>query len=186
MLNRLGRINPANLAQLTQHLESNKDRLTADVSSYAPNRQRYWLQHEWDLGKRTFTPAIRDERIWRYCQYWMPDADLGLVVHGVVVAHLVNAYAGLRRKLSPHEEEILQRGWQAPVGPYAIMDSRADAMEGDLLMQQGDRERATARYQSAWERLAPLLAQWDRSRAVMSGEHLRSLRQRLLPHVTQP
>lgn len=104
----------------------------------------------------------------------------------VVVAHLVNAYAGLRRKLSPHEEEILQRGWQAPVGPYAIMDSRADAMEGDLLMQQGDRERATARYQSAWERLAPLLAQWDRSRAVMSGEHLRSLRQRLLPHVTQP
>lgn len=98
MLNRLGRINPANLAQLTQHLESNKDRLTADVSSYAPNRQRYWLQHEWDLGKRTFTPAIRDERIWRYCQYWMPDADLGLVVHGPIgiTPHRDDSYADWR------------------------------------------------------------------------------------------
>ena len=83
-----------------------------------------------------------------------------------VVAHLVNAYAGLREKLGPHEQQIIQRGWQAPVGPYAIMDSRADAIEGELLMRRGDGEMATARYQSAWKRLAPLLDQWDRSRAV--------------------
>ena len=98
MLNSLGQINPDNLAQITEHLNSNRDRLTTDVSSYAKDRQRYWLQHEWDLGKRTFTPATQDERIWRYCKTWMPDADLGLVVYGPIgiTPHRDDSYADWR------------------------------------------------------------------------------------------
>jgi hypothetical protein len=97
-LNRLGRIQPSNLAQLTEHLEQTSERLTPDISSYARNRKRYWLQHEWDLKQRTFTPAIRDERLWAYCKYWMPQADLGLVVYGPIgiQPHRDDSYADWR------------------------------------------------------------------------------------------
>jgi hypothetical protein len=98
MLNHLGRIQPANLTALVRHLESHPDRLTSDISSYAKDRKSYWLQHKWDLGSRSFTPALRDERIWNYCRYWMPDADLGLVVHGPIgiTPHRDDSYADWR------------------------------------------------------------------------------------------
>ncbi len=86
----------------------------------------------------------------------------------------------------PIQHSFGKVGCHTPAVSAGAVQAWLPYTSSDLLMQQGDRERATARYQSAWERLAPLLAQWDRSRAVMSGEHLRSLRQRLLPHVTQP
>ena len=102
-----------------------------------------------------------------------------------VVAHLVDAFAHLRRKLLNHEEQIVKRGWQAPVGPFAILDSRAEAMHGDLEMLRGDREAAEQHFRRAWQIIGPIVEQWDRSRDVLAGEHLRQLRQRLLPYVSQ-
>ncbi|MEC9379071.1 MAG: hypothetical protein VX528_08905, partial [Candidatus Latescibacterota bacterium] len=102
-----------------------------------------------------------------------------------VVAHLVDAFAHLRRKLLSHEEQIVKRGWQAPVGPFAILDSRAEAMHGDLEMLRGDREAAEQHFRRAWQIIGPIVEQWDRSRDVLAGEHLRQLRQRLLPYVSQ-
>ena len=98
MINALGQMKPANLDQLTKHLGTNRERLQPDLSSYATNRQRYWLQHEWGLKERTFSPAIRDERIWQYCKYWMPEADLGLVVYGPIgiKPHRDDSYADWR------------------------------------------------------------------------------------------
>ena len=95
MLNKLGQIDIVNLNKIIDHLNSHKYRLTRDVSTYAKGRQRYWLQHEWDLKNRKFIPAIKDERIWKYCKYWMPDADLGLIVHGPVgiTPHRDDSYA---------------------------------------------------------------------------------------------
>ena len=97
-LKNLGMINSENYNSITSHLNQNKNRLTLDVSTYATNRQRYWLQDEWDLKNRKFIPGIKDERLWNYCKHWMPDADLGLVVYGNVgiTEHRDDSYADYR------------------------------------------------------------------------------------------
>ena len=95
MLLTIGNVGETNLKLITDHLNSHKQRLTRDASNYAKNRQRYWLQHEWDLKNKKFTPAIKDNRLWQYCKHWMPDADLGLVVYGPVgiTPHRDDSYA---------------------------------------------------------------------------------------------
>ena len=89
---------------------------------------------------------------------------------------------------SPTPEQVNQLmvdcfNW--PVGPFAILDSRAEAMHGDLEMLRGDREAAEQHFRRAWQIIGPIVEQWDRSRDVLAGEHLRQLRQRLLPYVSQ-
>ncbi|MBO77045.1 MAG: hypothetical protein CME17_06385 [Gemmatimonadetes bacterium] len=97
-IRKLGIIQPQTVETITNHLADKMDRLAPDMSNYARNRQRYWLQHEWDLKNREFIPAIRDERIWNYCKHWMPDADLGLVVYGPIgiTPHRDDSYADWR------------------------------------------------------------------------------------------
>lgn len=95
---KLGIISPEIVQTIRTHLETTKHSLALDVSSYAKDRQRYWLQHEWDLLNKQFSPAVRDERLWKYCKTWMPDADLGLVVYGQIgiTAHRDDSYADWR------------------------------------------------------------------------------------------
>lgn len=97
-INTLGIIQPETVKTITDHLNSQNDRLTPDVSNYARNRQRYWLQHEWSLNNKTFIPGIKDERLWNYCKHWMPDADLGLAVYGSIgiKPHRDDSYADWR------------------------------------------------------------------------------------------
>ena len=97
-INKLGVISPQIVKTITDYLDSQKTRLSPDKSSYSLNRQRYWLQHEWSLNKRTFIPAVQDERLWNYCKHWMPDADLGLVVYGPIgiKPHRDDSYADWR------------------------------------------------------------------------------------------
>lgn len=98
MVRELGIIEPKRLQGVLTHLGNNKHNLKPDVSNYARNRQRYWLQHEWSLNKRVFLPAVKDKRLWTFCKEWMPDADLGLVVHGPVgiQPHRDDSYADWR------------------------------------------------------------------------------------------
>ena len=98
MLRQLGIIEPDQVQSIVEHLNAHKERLSPDVSSYAKNRSRYWLQHEWSLNKRSFSSAVKDSRIWDLCKEWMPDADLGLVIHGPVgiKPHRDDSYADWR------------------------------------------------------------------------------------------
>ena len=99
------------------------------------------------------------------------------------VAHLVEAYAHLRNRLKPYEEKMLAQGWQAAIPPLGIMDARFDAMRGDLATMRGATFAASEWYRSAWQRLAPVFEDWDRDREMLSGEHMKKLRQRLLPYI---
>ena len=94
----LGLINSKTVETITDHLNGHKDRLELDVSNYARNRKRYWLQRKWNLDNKTFEPGIIDERIWKYCKHWMPEADLGLVVYGPIgiKPHRDDSYADWR------------------------------------------------------------------------------------------
>jgi len=98
MLKQLGMVNPDNYKNVINYLKENKQRLGFDVSNYARGRERYWLQYQWDLKERCFSPAIKDERLWSWCKTWMPDADLGLVVYGSVgiTPHRDDSYADWR------------------------------------------------------------------------------------------
>ena len=86
------------VANVVTHLNKQQGNLSADVSSYAKGGQRYWLQAEWDLQKRTFRPATHDPRLWQLCRLVMPDADLGLVVYGPIgiTLHRDDSYADWR------------------------------------------------------------------------------------------
>lgn len=97
-IKRLGIINPQNQKAIIRHLSENDERFTYDLSSYAKNRKSYWLQSRWNLKDRIFEPGIRDKKIWDYCKTWMPDADIGLVVHGDVgiTEHRDDSYADYR------------------------------------------------------------------------------------------
>jgi hypothetical protein len=94
----LGTITNTSVEKLVAYLSKHKNRLQQDVSSYAPGRNRYWLQFEWDLRNKTFTSGHEDPVLWKYCKQWMPDADLGLVVHGPVgiKPHRDDSYADWR------------------------------------------------------------------------------------------
>ena len=94
----LGIIQPERVNDITNYLSTQMNRLVPDVSSYAKNRQRYWLQYEWDLKNRTFSHAVKDVKIWDLCKEWMPDADLGLVIHGPIgiTPHRDDSYADWR------------------------------------------------------------------------------------------
>jgi len=96
MLTLIGRT--SQLSTITDYLSTTKHHLGHDISRYAFNRQRYWLNNEWDLKDRCFKPAVKDERLWNYCKHWMPDADLGLVVYGSVgiTPHRDDSYADYR------------------------------------------------------------------------------------------
>ena len=85
-------------SQLRELLNSYQSSLTADHSSYAPGRQRYWLQAEADLTKanvgKVYKPAVVIPKLWDYCSKiyseaiahseldYNPNADLGLVAYG--------------------------------------------------------------------------------------------------------
>lgn len=99
------------------------------------------------------------------------------------LSHLVEAFQDRRGKLQPHEEGMLARGWSAPVKPLAIMDARFAAMQGDLALLGGDASLAAERYRQAWQHIAPIVGDWGRDRELLSGEHMKKLRNRLLPYV---
>ena len=94
----LRQLSENDIQALTTHLDSLTPWLEDDVSNYAKGRKRFWLQHEWDLRNRTFSPALKDERLWTFCKRMMPSADLGLAVYGPVgiSLHRDDSYADYR------------------------------------------------------------------------------------------
>jgi hypothetical protein len=97
-ITKLGIIEPQQVKEITDHLNDNKDRLEADFSNYAKGRQKFWLQHQWDLKDRTFIKGHNDPWLWSICKQWMPDADLGLACHGPIgiKPHRDDSYADWR------------------------------------------------------------------------------------------
>ncbi len=84
MLEIIQKISPETCSQIIAHLKERKERLESDHSSYARGREKYWLEHSWNLKERRFHKAIHDERLWVFLKRLWPKADLGLVVHGSV------------------------------------------------------------------------------------------------------
>ena len=98
MVRRLGILSAKGVAAFVTKLEEHRNLLIPDVSSYARGRQRFWLQHEWNLKLRCFQPALVDQELWSMCLKWMPNAKLGLAVHGPVgiSLHRDDSYADWR------------------------------------------------------------------------------------------
>lgn len=83
--------------QIREALDFLQPYLTKDVSRYAFDRDRLWLEHEADLRKeaegKIFYSAIKQERLWNWCtkiyemaankcQVKTTQCDLGLVAYG--------------------------------------------------------------------------------------------------------
>lgn len=98
MIKGIKTIDPKNVQIIIEHLEKHKDKFTLDKSNYALNREKFWLEWEWDLLERKFIPGIKDKKLWDLCKIWYPEADLGLVVHGDVgiELHRDDSYAAFK------------------------------------------------------------------------------------------
>lgn len=98
MLRKLGLLSDKEVAEFITQLEEHRTLLSPDASSYARGRQRFWLQHEWNLKLRCFQPALMGQKLWSICKQWMPNADLGLVVYGSVgiALHRDDSYAAYK------------------------------------------------------------------------------------------
>ena len=98
MINKITLLPQQRVERIVSHLERHKNRLKPDVSNYSKGRMRYWLNHEWDLKSRKFSPGVQDPRLWTFCKELMPEADLGLVAYGSIGIgpHRDDSYADWR------------------------------------------------------------------------------------------
>lgn len=124
-------ISEANVQAIREHLDGLKQHLSADVSTYAKGRQRFWLEAEWDLKHRVFRPALHDERLWSYCKKIWPEAELGLAAYGPIgiKMHRDDSYADYTAvTINLGEVEAWRynqqyQGWgYGPQGPPNITD----------------------------------------------------------------
>jgi len=96
VLQRIHRISPANQLAIRSDLEQYKDILTSDVSQYAPNRKRAWLDAEWDLKHKRFIKAHpMHDRLRVYLQKLNIPFDLALIAYGAsgISWHRDDSYA---------------------------------------------------------------------------------------------
>ena len=98
MIKKLGIIEHQEFVEFTDLLNAHKDKLEADVSNYAKGRSKLWLNHQWDLKDKVFTPGVQDSKIWDICKQWFPEADLGLAAYGSIgiTPHRDDSYADFR------------------------------------------------------------------------------------------
>jgi len=61
-------LTPADVQALRALLLPLDTQLQPDVSNYASGRQRFWLQHQWDLQHRCFLPGVKAPALWQHCQ----------------------------------------------------------------------------------------------------------------------
>ena len=69
MIKGIKTIDPKNVQIIIEHLEKHKDKFTLDKSNYALNREKFWLEWEWDLLERKFIPGIKDKKLWDFGVY---------------------------------------------------------------------------------------------------------------------
>jgi hypothetical protein len=76
---------PTTVDHVRHHLDTLKDRLVPDVSTYAVGRQRFWLQAEGPLSQTgSFKLGVIDHKLWEWCLRVFPGAQLGLAAYGPV------------------------------------------------------------------------------------------------------
>jgi len=95
-------LDPATVRQLRDWLQPLDALLAADVSNYARGRQRFWLQHQWDLQAKRFQPGCQAPALWALCQQLCQPIDfqpeIGLVTKGEqgIRSHRDDSYADFK------------------------------------------------------------------------------------------
>lgn len=96
------KLNEIAVVELRALLQPLDEHLQTDVSNYARGRQRYWLQCQWDLQKRTFSPGVQAPTLWALClELCQPLGfvpEIGLVAKGEtgIRLHRDDSYADFK------------------------------------------------------------------------------------------
>lgn len=71
-----------NWLEVAEYIRDLKSIATPEKAVCARARQQFWLQAEPNYHTKTYTSAVRDDRLWTFIQKLVPTADLAQVIYG--------------------------------------------------------------------------------------------------------